>query len=84
MTKFDVHLTSPTLAGITWQERYNCYTTKIAGWLNMSFSYSDGGYKIFVAGACLKARGTYPEDAAKIAIAAAKKLMAEALKKLEV
>ena len=83
--------TEPILAGVKWHEQYNCYRTQIAGWLDLTFSYEStrprdtpsAGYRVTVAGVVLKARGTSPEDAARIAVAGARILLAKALKELE-
>jgi hypothetical protein len=91
MKHFETSGFEPVLVGIKWSERYNCYTARIAGWLELAFSYditapkdgSERGYRISVAGARLKGRGTSPEHAARITVASAKALLAKALKELE-
>jgi hypothetical protein len=75
--------TTYVLAGITWTESYNCYTAKVGGWLPLGFSWtSDKGWVVNVNGATLKARGTDPADAARIAVAGAKNLMTKAIEEM--
>ena len=73
---------TPILAGITWHEQYGCYSARIAGWLNLAFSYRDGAYHVSVAERSLKTTASDPESAAKLAVAAAKALLEKAQKEL--
>ena len=73
---------SPTLAGVIWQERYDCYSARVAGWLDLAFSYRDGAYHVSVFGQRLKAAGTDSEHAAKIAVEAARVMLERAQKEL--
>ena len=82
MKQFYVAGSSPTLAGVIWQERYNCYSARVAGWLDLAFSYRDGAYHVSVFGNRLKTAGTDPEHAAKIAVEAAKVMLNKAQKEL--
>jgi hypothetical protein len=83
MKQIQVFGSSPTLAGVTWQERYNCYSARVAGWLDLAFSYRDGAYHVSVSGMRLKTVGTDPDHAARIAVAAARQLLDKAQKELE-
>ena len=82
MKQFYVAGSTPTLAGVIWQERYNCYSARVAGWLDLAFSYREGAYHVSVFGVRLKAAGTSPDHAARIAVEAAKALLARAQKEL--
>jgi hypothetical protein len=89
MKRFDTSPTVEPLAGVKWTTQYGYYRAKIAGWLDLSFSWESGtkgcarnGFRVFVGGAMLKARGSDPEDAARIAVAGAKSLLARASKEL--
>lgn len=81
---------SPVLAGIKWRECYSCYRTQIARWLELSFSYhsdTDGkgtsGYRVSIGTVRIKQVGRDPENAAKLAVAAARSLIAQALQELD-
>ena len=87
---FDTSPTEPILAGIKWSEHYSCYRARIAGWLDLAFSYGvvsrgmpSTGFHVSISGLTLKARGSDPEDAARIAVVGARDLLAKALKELE-
>ena len=83
MKYIEVTGSTTVLAGITWSERYQCYSARIAGWLDLAFSYRDGAYRVSVADRRLKTTASDPEFAAKLAVAAAKALLAKAQKELE-
>lgn len=74
--------TAPVLAGITWREQYQYYTTRIAGWLLLEFQYGAEGWPIDICGVRIKARGQDAETSAQIAVATAKSLMAKATAEL--
>jgi hypothetical protein len=74
--------TRVTLAGIEWDERYNCYVAIVAGWLNLAFSWTKDGYKITVAGVALKNCHQDRETAARIAVASALVLIGKAKEEL--
>jgi len=66
-------LPKPELAeieGVKWREHYGCYIVKLAGVLELSFTYTNGGYDVRVNGNDV---GTAPntKEAAKMAIAEA-------------
>jgi hypothetical protein len=73
-------------AGIKWTEHYGTYRALVAGWLELRFSYSGtikgGDYVVTVAGATIKTRGEDVPGAARIAVAAARKLMERAIAEL--
>ena len=85
MAKYiEVGPTSPTLAGLVWREHFGCYSAKVAEWLELSFSYQKGGYRVVVAGHAMRARGRDPQSAAALAVEAARMLLRKALEALPV
>ena len=91
-TTFEVPSSAPFLAGLTWFEKYGCYSCKVDGWLAMSFSYDaacfspknstagpTAGYKVTVCGKTLVRRAESVEEAAKLAVRAARTYLVRAL-----
>lgn len=76
--------TKPTLAGLEWHESHGCFGTSVNNWLNLSFSYDgvNGGYIIEVSGHEINSRAKDPEEAASLAIKAAKLWLSRATEKL--
>ena len=75
---FEASETKQVLAGIEWRERYACYTAKVANWLEMSFSYSNDGYSVTVAGKSGKEPQKSAEAAAEYCVKIAKQLLSKA------
>lgn len=65
-----------TLAGVEWTISYNCYRGQLGGWLSLDFhnEKENGEYVwiVKVAGILLKSRTKTPQDAAALAVRAAK------------
>ena len=63
------------VAGLTWTVNYGWYRTLVAGWLEITFGYENGEYKVIVAGRTLKARAKDVQSAAQLAVDHAKRLL---------
>ena len=66
------------LAGLKWQEEYNCFKTYVSRRrFPLSFQWNEGSYEISINGQKIGARASYPELAALIAVAAAHQVLRE-------
>lgn len=72
-----------TLGGIDWTEQYGCYRATLNGWLEIRFNYTKDAYEIYVADRLLKGQSTTPEEAAKLAIRAARLWCVRVIEKID-
>lgn len=73
-----------TLAGLVWKEQYNCYSTRLGGWLTLSIVWDGSrGYKVGFPGMRLKAAHfKSAEEAAKALVGYAKEMLEKALEEV--
>jgi hypothetical protein len=69
------------IAGVKWREHYQCYIVKLAGVLELSFTYRKGLFDVMVIGQPVGAADNV-EAAAQMAIAEARRVNVALTKRL--
>jgi hypothetical protein len=69
------------IAGVKWREHYQCYTVKLVGVLELSFTYRTGLFDVMAMGQLIGAADNV-EAAAQMAIAEARRINAALTKRL--
>ncbi len=71
------------LAGLTWKEQYNCYSTLVGRfYFPLSFAWNNGVFVVKVNDQTLSTEAKSPEHAAVLAINAAHALLQDLQKEL--